>query len=130
MDERKKKLKIREAIEELSNLAKKYRLKIDSKQYVSAWDFETEAGAILVKAFRLGCFENEGRLNRIIASFDAKVESKIAYRMIFQTVCGKYLTNHKSGFDFETKQHQFGLVKALILAAEWFEIYLNRCIEE
>lgn len=129
MDARKRKLKIQEIIKEFSNLAKKAQLAIDSKQLVSAWNFEMEAGAILIKAFRLGCFENEGRLNRIIASFDAKVESRFNYKMIFQTVCEKYLTNHKSGFDFEIKQHQFGLEKALILAVKWFVDFLTEYVE-
>ena len=123
MNERKK-LKIQEIINEFSNLAQRCRLKIASKQKVSAWDFETEAGAILIKAFRLGCFESDGRLNRIIASFHTKTNSQIDYRIIFQTVCEKYLTNHKSGFDFEIKRHQFGLDKALISAVEWFINYL------
>ena len=134
MEERKKHLKTQEIINELSNLARKYQLKIDSKRYTStldfAWDFETHAGAILVKAFRLKHFENDGRLNRIFSSFDSINESKIDYRMIFIKICEKYLTNKETGFDFEMKRHQVGLEKALILAVKWFENYLIKINEK
>jgi len=50
--------------------------------------------------------------------------------MIFQTICEKYLVNHKSGFDFAIKRHQFGTEKALIYSLKWFETYLRAKMTE
>ena len=110
---------------ELSNIAKTYQLKIDSKQKGN-WtpEVKIEAGAVLIKAFRLGCFDEDGRLKRIVGSFHSDTDSKLDCGFLFQTVCGSYLTNNKSGFDFTIKAHQFGSEKAYILAVKWFEDYL------